>query len=96
MAGQYAHARHLLPMAFCCTWRTCRAIIGNPCTSSTFHATRRGRVPERMTAEQVDEVVEMMLQLRQLRPRDSKLAAAAAESITEFMDTIRNAEPVRA
>lgn len=87
----HAHARHHAPLAVACPFRNCRAGIGLPCTTgSGYHAQRRVLVG-RLTDEQLDVVIEMLLQLRQTRRRGTEpQIAAAAQRITDYLAGIRS------
>lgn len=88
--GRYAHARHSLPLAFWCSY--CRMPIGMLCTSGNkFHVKRSGLVPEGMTDEQLDEVIGLLLDLKQARRgSDSDLVDELVQRITDVMVRIRN------
>ena len=105
MTTTYAHARHQLPLAFPCRRSSCRMGIGLPCTcgSSSFHAPRRDLVTKTgrphgggWTAEQVDEVIPLVLEVKRCRRHAPELLDAALAAVTAATDRIRttNNEPV--
>lgn len=94
MAG-YAHARHHLPQAFFCGY--CRKPVGVPCPASIYHAVRRRLVPNDLPNDLLDKVIQMILDLQQLRrggPSAGAAAAALEKEITDLMIRIKNNESI--
>lgn len=85
------HAYHYLPLAVACP--TCPGQIGLPCTlGSAYHV---GRRTPKLTDQQADRVIDLLLQLKVQRRRQLHEAAAdTVRSITVFLDGLTPAEAV--
>ncbi len=97
MTAAYAHARHQLALAFFCKW--CRQRVAVQCTSNIIHSARRKLVPDHVSDEDLDLVMELMVQLRFVRKRGAAGEVAAAElerQISDHMARLKTNESITA